>query len=138
MAQELSEPDASAEVAGECEEIVSLNAGQAVPESILNPDGTLRCHAVALPLSEALTLRTRSRYLSVVIDKYNYDVEKLLEDRDYYKDGYFRLMRQQEEPTPWIKTRAAARWGGRLETFIAYTTVLLVTKEVYGYDPISS
>lgn len=125
-------------VPGECEDIIGLSAGQAIPGELLHDDGTMRCHAVLLPLSEALELRSRSEQLEAQLKKYDADVAALIENRDFYRDGYYRLLQAQEQPVPWLKSNSAARWGGRLEALVAFTAVAIVTREVTSYDPITN
>lgn len=98
-------------VANQCPATVALVPGRPIPAGLVDEAGLVICSAVALPTSEALDLVALEAWSDAIEARYRLDVGALRFELAWYASRLEEL----ERPPAWYQTRAAARWGGRLE-----------------------
>lgn len=95
----------------DCNQATAIRAGGVFSIDLANPDGTAACNAVALPPNQVAYLLQLEEYHHARERLHALDVELLQTERNWYRNQ----LATQAEPVPWYETKAAARWGGRLE-----------------------
>jgi len=123
VAPQLSEPTAN-----ECDQSAPIRVGVGIPPGIAGPDGTARCHAVAMPTSEVAYLLKLEEYHEAMGRLHALDVALLQVERDWYRDQ----LATEQAPVPWYETPTAQRWTGRIEVLAVLTVVTIGLG--YGYN----
>jgi len=124
----LEAPQLSEPTANECDQATPIRVGGGIPPAILGPDGTARCHAVAMPTSEVAYLLKLEEYHEAMERLHALDVALLQAERDWYRDQ----LATEHAPTPWYETPTAQRWTGRAEVLAVLTVVTIGLG--YGYN----
>tara|TARA_Y100001937_G_scaffold50474_1_gene70177 strand:+ start:457 stop:879 length:423 start_codon:yes stop_codon:yes gene_type:complete len=103
----------------DCTQSTAIRAGDGLAITIAGPDGTAACNAVAIPPVQLAYLLQLEEYHHARERLHALDVELLQTERNWYRDQ----LATQSAPVAWYETKAAARWGGRLEV-LAVVAVL--------------
>ena len=125
----LEAPQLSEPTPHECDQATPIRVGSiGLPPGIAGPDGTARCHAVAMPTSEVAYLLKLEEYHEAMERLHALDVSLLQAERDWYRDQ----LATEQAPVPWYETPTAQRWTGRAEVLAVLTVVTIGLG--YGYN----
>jgi len=116
-------------VDGECLKVVPINQNQTISPIITNPDGILKCSAVAVPLSQFSDLLQTEKWGVAIQSQYKIEVARLDMEIDWYK----HKLEQANQPVPWMEKPSTQRWLGRIETIVIVGIVTAGLGATYHY-----
>lgn len=128
-ADPIPRPAPPEKVVGECDSVLSISRGTALPGSLLSPSGSAKCSAVAVPLSDFQDMLATEKWGEANYKKYLVDVAALEMERDWYKSK----LEEETKPKPFLERPGTQRWFGRIETLVTVGVVAVGLSAAYQY-----
>jgi len=125
----IERPEPATPVDGECAKVYPIRIGQPLPVALSPTSVSMRCSAVAVPLSDYTDLLATEEWAKAISAQYAIDTGALEADIAWYT----AKLEKEMKPPPFLERPGTQRWFGRLETLVTVGVVAVGLSAAYQY-----